>query len=61
MGIWHATCRQCGYRVSDPIRRRAAAIYREHIKEMNDDSAHLETFVIDMAEEASEPEFALPT
>ena len=32
VGTWHATCRECGYRVSNPARRRAAAIYREHIK-----------------------------
>ena len=31
-GIWHATCRSCGYRVSDPVRRRAASEYREHLK-----------------------------
>lgn len=35
MGTWHATCKECGFRVSDADRRRAAAVYREHIKEMN--------------------------
>ncbi len=34
-GIWHATCRYCGHRVSDSDRRRAAAVYREHIRETN--------------------------
>lgn len=33
LGVWYATCKVCGFRVSDPVRRRAAAVYREHIKE----------------------------
>lgn len=35
MGMWHATCRECGHRVADPNRRRLAMIFREHIKETN--------------------------
>lgn len=33
LGVWYATCKICGHRVSDSNRRRAAASYREHIKE----------------------------
>ena len=32
-GTWRATCRLCGYSVKDPSRRRAAAIFRNHIRE----------------------------
>ena len=46
LGIWHATCRECGHRVSDPVRRRAAGIYREHIKQTNS----LRAVIIDLAE-----------
>ena len=35
LGVWFATCKVCGHRVSDSNRRRAAGIYREHIKETN--------------------------
>jgi hypothetical protein len=45
LGIWHATCSECGYSVSDPARQRAAAIYRGHIKETNG----LATTVIDLS------------
>jgi hypothetical protein len=34
LGVWHATCRVCGYSVTDPTRRRAAAYYRHHIRKM---------------------------
>lgn len=32
-GVWRATCRTCGYQVTDPIRRRAASVFRSHIRE----------------------------
>ncbi len=50
LGLWHARCRSCGYLVSDPLRRRAAAIYRHHIKETNG----LGPFVIDLEEAQGE-------
>lgn len=53
-GTWHATCRECGFRVSDPDRRRAAAIYREHIKETN----LIRPFVIDLDDASGD--LALP-
>ena len=31
-GVWHATCRVCGYQISDGNRQRAATCYREHIR-----------------------------
>jgi hypothetical protein len=48
MGTWHATCRQCGFRVSDRVRGRAATIYRDHIKETN----RFASVVIDLTEAA---------
>jgi hypothetical protein len=33
MGVWRATCRACGYSVTDPRRRQAAAVFRNHIRE----------------------------
>lgn len=48
MGIWHATCKECGFRVSDAVRRRAAAVYRQHIKQMDGGSSLAEALVIDL-------------
>ena len=30
-GLWRATCRACGWQVSDEQRRRACAMFRSHI------------------------------
>lgn len=32
LGVWHATCRGCGYSVSDSDRGRARVAYRQHIR-----------------------------
>lgn len=29
-GIWRATCKVCGWGTSDPARRQAAALFRQH-------------------------------
>lgn len=29
-GIWRATCKVCGWATSDPARRQAAALFRQH-------------------------------
>ena len=50
MGVWYATCRECGYKVSDPARRRAAAVYRGHIVAMQE----VEPLLMDLSEEATE-------
>jgi hypothetical protein len=34
LGTWIATCRACGWRLSDANRRRAAARFRLHHKEV---------------------------
>jgi hypothetical protein len=34
LGTWIATCRACGWRLSDPSRRRAAARFRLHHKDL---------------------------
>jgi hypothetical protein len=34
LGTWIATCRACGWRLSDPNRRRAAARFRLHHKDL---------------------------
>lgn len=31
-GTWRATCQVCGYYVTDPMRRRAASLFRTHIR-----------------------------
>ena len=53
-GTWHATCRECGFRVSDADRRRAATVYREHIRETN----LLPPFVIDLGD--TQADLSLP-
>ena len=50
LGVWHATCRECGFKVSDPARRRAAAVYRAHIQAMYD----VEPLLISLTEETPE-------
>jgi hypothetical protein len=37
MGVWRATCRVCGYSVTESRRSRAASQFRNHIR---DSSAH---------------------
>jgi hypothetical protein len=32
-GVWVATCRDCGHKVSDPRRRAAASLFRKHIRD----------------------------
>jgi hypothetical protein len=32
-GVWRATCRLCGHTITDPGRRRAAALFRNHIRD----------------------------
>jgi hypothetical protein len=32
-GTWRATCQVCGHFVTDPLRRRAASLFRAHIRE----------------------------
>lgn len=49
-GVWHATCKLCGYQVSDFTRQRAAASYREHIREERLSSPQLSQFVIDLTD-----------
>jgi hypothetical protein len=38
-GKWLATCKECGFTVQDVARRRAAALFRLHIKEAARDPA----------------------
>jgi hypothetical protein len=33
-GMWRAACRACDYSVTDNSRRRAATVFRRHIREM---------------------------
>jgi hypothetical protein len=33
MGTWRATCRACGHSETDPSRRRAASVFRNHIRD----------------------------
>jgi hypothetical protein len=33
MGVWRAACRACGYTTTDPNRRRAASVFRNHIRD----------------------------
>ena len=33
-GVWWARCRVCDWAVSDADRRRAAAVYRQHLTDM---------------------------
>ena len=33
-GVWWARCRVCDWAVSDADRRRAAAVYRQHLSDM---------------------------
>ena len=49
-GVWFATCKLCGFQVSDPVRQRAATIYREHIKEERLAVPVVGTFVIDVTD-----------
>jgi hypothetical protein len=35
-GVWRATCRACGYKVTDPQRRRATSIFRAHIRDASE-------------------------
>ena len=30
-GVWHATCKACGWHVEDPDRRQVATLFRSHI------------------------------
>jgi hypothetical protein len=32
-GQWRATCRACGYTLTDPRRRQAASLFRNHIRD----------------------------
>ena len=32
-GTWRATCQVCGHFVTDPLRRRAASLFRAHIRD----------------------------
>ncbi len=32
-GLWKATCKECGWVVTDPQRRQAAALFRRHIRQ----------------------------
>jgi hypothetical protein len=34
MGVWRATCRICGHSETDPSRRRAASVFRNHIRDV---------------------------
>ncbi len=34
LGTWKATCRACGWQVSDPNRRRAVSRFRMHHKDL---------------------------
>lgn len=31
-GVWRARCRLCSWEVSDPTRRQAASLFRQHIR-----------------------------
>jgi hypothetical protein len=50
LGIWHATCRECGFRVSNADRRRAAASYRQHIKAATLQAGVNQSEVLDLTE-----------
>jgi hypothetical protein len=32
-GVWKATCRVCGFKLSDPDRRQVASQFRQHIRD----------------------------
>jgi hypothetical protein len=32
-GVWRATCRLCGHTITDPGRRQAATLFRNHIRD----------------------------
>ena len=49
-GVWHATCRVCGFQVSDPSRPRAAFSYREHIKAERSAAPRSHPLLIDLTE-----------
>jgi hypothetical protein len=42
LGLWHATCRICDWRVVDPDRRRAAAQFRQHIRAASESQRDVE-------------------
>ena len=54
-GIWHATCKACGYRVSDVTRQRAAGAYREHIKGERAARSAVHPVEIDLTRASREP------
>jgi hypothetical protein len=41
LGTWRATCRVCGWTVSDHQRRQAAALFRMHIRASRETGAAL--------------------
>ncbi len=47
-GVWKARCRLCGCEVADPIRRQAAALFRQHIRVTRQGGNERETWVIDL-------------
>jgi hypothetical protein len=54
-GVWHATCKACGHRVSDVTRQRAAGAYREHIKEERAAGSVTHPLLVDLTDSVMEP------
>ena len=46
-GMWIGNCRVCDFSVSDPVRRRAADQFRQHIKEMLDNDNDREQMIVE--------------
>ena len=49
-GVWHATCKACGFRVTDATRQRAAGAYREHIRDTRAAGSALHPLLIDLSD-----------
>ena len=54
-GVWHATCKACGFRVSDVTRQRAAGAYREHIKVARAAGLAVHPLEINLTDATAEP------
>jgi hypothetical protein len=50
MGVWRATCRTCSHTVTDPRRRQAAALFRNHTRDAD------QTTELDLRSAPDEPE-----
>ena len=52
-GVWHATCKACGFQVSDMTRQRAAGAYREHIRDTRASGSVTHPLLIDLSDAAT--------